>query len=372
MKPRALALLLLAWPGVAAGAPAASGSLRVSVGSELDTNARREIEQLADEIQTDGLLRVVVDGFGRLELGRQWRLSGQLLAGGKRFFEQSSEDQWAQLTNVELTKTIGRVTFGPAGTFRISRVRRGVRDYALQRGQVRAEANLGAGWVSGAWGGYLAYQFEPEPAFSHAGPGGGLFVRQQLSEAFLWTAWFDGFWRDFDGPILISDDVGGGRRILCDPAVAVRCPDREDSELRWGVQLRYRGPVLAGVSYQLARQRSNSEAPLEDVDRHRISGFATVPLLWDVLLSVQAALQVFDGDSPTGELLLGDEDEDRNNVQVQLRRPLFAQVDLEVRYAYYANQLGGGSDLDLSRHTVFAGVSVRTEGRTVDERANRR
>ena len=102
--------------------------------------------------------------------------------------------------------------------------------------------------------------------------------------------------------------------------------------------------------------------------RHRVSGLATASLPLGLLLSVQAALQVFDGDTPTGQLLLGDEDEDRNNVQVQLRRAIWGEVSVEARYAHYANQLGGGSDPDFSRHTVFLGLSLRTEGRTVDDR----
>lgn len=367
MTRRAFALLMLGWPGLALGAPTASGTLRASMGGEVDTNARREIEELAEEpIRTDALLRVVVDGEGRADLGRGWRVSGQLLAGVKRFVEESSEDQWVQFTQLEIAKTIGPVTIGPSGAFRISRVRRGVRDYALQRARLNVEVELGGGRLAGMWGAWDAYQFEPEPRFSYAGPGGGLVLRQQLGDPLLLTSWFELYQRLYDGPILVAGD-GNAERIFCQPTASAPCLRRRDSEFRVGAQLRYRGPVLAGVSYQIARQRSNSEPPLEDVVRHRVSAFATAPLPLDLLLSVQAALQVFDGDTPTGELLLGDEDEDRNNVQVQLRRPLWSAVSAEARYAYYANQLGGGSDLDFSRHTFFLGLSLRTEGRTVDD-----
>ena len=361
---RALALPLVVWPGLATGAPSASGSLRASVGAEIDTNARREIEA---PIVTDGLLRVVVDAVGRVDLGHGWSVSGQLLAGVKRFVEESSEDQWAQFSRLQLTKTIGPVTIGPSGAFRISRVRRGVRDYTLLRARLNAEAELGGGRLAGLWYGWEAYQFEPEPRFSYAGPSGGLFLRQRLGDPLLLTGWFEIYQRAYDGPILVAD-AAEPARIFCQPTDARPCLLRRDSEFRVGAQLRYEGPLLAVVSYQIARQRSNSEPPLEDVVRHRVSGLATASLPLGLLLSVQAALQVFDGDTPTGQLLLGDEDEDRNNVQVQLRRAIWGEVSVEARYAHYANQLGGGSDLDFSRHTVFLGLSLRTEGRTVDDR----
>jgi hypothetical protein len=199
------------------------------------------------------------------------------------------------------------------------------------------------------------------------GPSGGLFLRQRIGDPLLLTGWFEIYQRAYDGPILVADDADA-TRIFCQPTDERSCLSRRDSEFRVGVQLRFEGPLLAVVSYQVARQRSNSEPPLEDVVRHRVSGLATAPLPLGLLLSVQAALQVFDGDSPTGELLLGDEDEDRNNVQVQLRRPVWRAVSVEARYAYYANQLGGGFDLDFSRHTIFLGLSLRTEGRTVEDR----
>jgi hypothetical protein len=131
-------------------------------------------------------------------------------------------------------------------------------------------------------------------------------------------------------------------------------------QLRVGGRLRWAGPILlVGAAYQVSLQESNSEetdvevdggterVALEDVTRHRISAFLTVPLVWKVLLSAQGAIQVNDGTSLTDELQLGDEDENRTSLQVQLRRPVFGPVSVEVRYAFYTNLIGGRGRLRL-------------------------
>jgi len=326
------------------------------------------------------VLRAVIDGGGHVALGRGWTLRGQLLAGAKRFVDESSEDQWAQFSAVEVRKSWGRFSLGPYAAFRISRMARGVRDYAIQQARLRADWDFGRGWNAGLWGGFVAYQFDPVPDFSYAGPSGGTTLSKELLEGLRFTGWLEGYVQDYEGRILVIEGDAGGstQRELCEPDEGRPCPGRLDTQVRLGGQLRVSGPWVAGVSYQVSIQRSNSEEPvpgepgLEDVDRHRIGAFATVPLGWKVLLSVQGALQINDGDSLTDDLLLGDEDENRTNVQAQVQRVLWGPVSLVLRYAFYANQLGGREGFDFSRHTVFGGLTVRADGATVDDRASRR
>jgi hypothetical protein len=381
--------LFAAWPAGVAAAPAgtkaettaprgarADGNLRTSIGAEFDSNALRRIEASADaETPADGLLRVVLDGYGTLRLARGWQIRGQLLTGAKRFFDLSSEDQWAQFTSADVSKRWGRLSLGLYGGFRITRTRRGVRDYAYEQARLRGELDLGRDWTAGLWGGLAAYQFEPEPRFSYVAPGGSAFLSKTFSEDLQLTTWVEGLGVLYDGPILVV----GGEDPFCDPGDRPECPDRRDRVVRVGGRIRYAGPILlVGAAYQVSLQESNSEetdvevdggterVALEDVTRHRISAFLTVPLVWKVLLSAQGAIQVNDGTSLTDELQLGDEDENRTSLQVQLRRPVFGPVSVEVRYAFYTNLIGGGVDFDYARHTVFGGLSVSAEGTRIE------
>lgn len=385
MRAAGLGLFLLLGPLAARADPSAAGSLRASLGTEVDTNARRAIEPTDAEpidgaIQTDGLFRLVLDAYGRVDLGRGFELRGQFLGGAKRFMETTDQDQWSQYSSAELRKRWGGFMLGVAGSFRITRLRSAIRDYAQQVAQLKSEVELGAQWVAGASVGWLAYQFEPQPDFSYSGPSASLSVRTTLTGGLVFGGWVEGYLQDYDGPILVLEDDVLNRGVLCTPTIAdIPCEARRDVQVRVGGQLRYDGDWIGGVSYQVSVQESNSEErpgggpngediALEDVVRHRIGAFATVPLVWQLLLSVQGAIQINDGTSLTDALLLGDEDENRTSLQAQIRRPLFADVAIEARYAFYTNQVGGGVDFDFSRHTVFLGLSVWTEGATVDGR----
>jgi len=240
--------------------------------------------------------------------------------------------------------------------------------------------------------GVIGYQFEPDARFSNVGPGGGGLLRKTWASDVSINGWPEGYHRAYDGPILVLaptvDDAPMGLAptapVFCVPDQSeIACEARRDDEVRAGAQVRFDGDWVGGLTYQVSVQRSNSEErsnagadgediALEDVTRHRISAFATFPTVWRVLLSVQGAVQINDGTSLTDALLLGDEDENRTSIQAQLRRPVFGDVSVEIRYAFYGNQLGGGVDFDFSRHTVFAGLSLRAEGTTVAEQPSQR
>ncbi len=349
--------------------PRVSGALRAAVGPEIDTNARRQIE-LPDEppddtdfdlpsVVTDGLLKVVIDGGGRIRLGRGWELHGQLLAGAKRFVNESTEDQWAQLLSAGLAKRWGRVVIGTDGSFRISRMRRAVRNYSWQQARLQTEVDLGAGWAVGGWAGWFAYQFEPREEFTYSGPQGGVFGRYAFARPWTLYAWVDGWLKDYDSTILVGTPVGPR---FCE-AEEPDCADREDTELRTGIRVQWSGKVVGALGYDLRLLRSNSEPPLEDLDLHRVSGFVSVPVVWEILATARCALQLRFGDSPTFDLALGDEDENRNKCQLQVRRPITPALDFDIRYAAYWYRIEGGPsapDLEYLRQTVFAGISFRT------------
>ncbi|NJK90070.1 MAG: hypothetical protein HC923_12250 [Myxococcales bacterium] len=261
-------------------------------------------------------------------------------------------------------RRLGAFALETAIDHRLTRVRELTRDYSLTRGQLRIEYSFGSATSLALWGGYAAYDFVPQPEFSFEGPLAGASARRDIADGWFVSAWVEGQLYAYDGPPLQSSE---GLAVFC-----VDCEDnRFDREVRFGAQLARRGAWLGGLDALVRIQDSNSEAPLEDITRLRLTANCTVPLFWELLLSVQGILQINFGRSPTDLATQDNEEEqNRNNLQLQLRRPISSQVSVDVRYAWYANfiqgsdEVSGDTALGFSRHTAFLGLTVRTEAET--------
>jgi hypothetical protein len=362
--------------GSAAGGLAGSLDLRLGSGAEWDTNARRAIGG-ADAApagapaapEGDGLVRLLLDASGRLDLGPTHALTLGNTLGAKRFATLGTEDLLAHELSVGGVHRVAPwLTALPSGLARSSRVRSGARDHdvvlaslALVATPLRAlelEASAGAG----------RFAFAPEPRFSHAGPRAGGALTLHPGARTSVSLRLDHLWRDYEGnaPLVVTGPDGAPLLSFCDapplPAGCVPRP-RKDRELQLAAGATYRGLFVLGGQYLLRRQRSN--AAVEDVDRHRVSLFATLPLPLGATGSVLLALQVNDGLSPTDARLLAEDDENQNSVQLQVRRKVSEQLAVEVRYALFANQFST-ADVSFVRQTVHVGLGFR--GRLLGER----
>ncbi len=67
-------------------------SLRLAVGGEWDTNARRALDEPESDSPADGLIRLLVDARARFDPAPGHTLGAGYLLGAKRFFDQESED----------------------------------------------------------------------------------------------------------------------------------------------------------------------------------------------------------------------------------------------------------------------------------------
>jgi len=375
---RGLPVLALLSVLPAEAAAEAAGSVRASLGGEFDSNAGRvtNVDVASEDanqapspdfdVVPDGLLRFIGEGRGLWRQG-PWQARGEASLGAKRFLNQTTEDLVA--SNLRLAV---RHSFGPwfvelEGSHRLSRMRRGVRDYGFSQADLALARRFGPRFELEVHAAAWRYAFEARPEFSYVGPVAGLEARLRLGEAYQLSAGADGLYRQFDEF------------------------DRTHTEARISAQLDYGGSWLWGLRYLGRFQDSNSVlratdgSPVldddggliepEDVARHKLTAFVAVGLPWRLYLSGTAAVlfNLNEDRDAVEELLsvadsqeLANFDENQNQLQIQLRRGLTEALSLEVRYALFFSQFNSSEVNDFVRQTVFLGVTGYLEGRSGD------
>ena len=270
-------------------------SLRASLGTEVDSNARRAIpisetddpiyrEARPTEEVFDTLLRAVAElGFSVEPFSGSF-VQANYVAGAKRFIEQATEDLFLHNGSLLVQQNLGDLfSIRLSGSGRASRVRNGTRDYTFVSG--------GAGWIVHvtdaleleATASVTDFGFSVEPRLSYTAPRVGGVVRITPSRRFLISASLGHVWRDYAGNALVVGTIDNGDGTdsefltFCDETIATRnamginCipSPRNDREVQLAGAVFYRSSIVLGMNYLLRRQRSSSE--FENVDRHRVS-----------------------------------------------------------------------------------------------------
>ena len=365
------------------------GRLRLAMGSELDTNARRAIQGAAVEgdavafpnasrpfeVVSDGLLRVVLDSAAGLRFGDHSELRGHYVLGAKRFFQETTEDLLVQEIGLASQHRLADpLQFIVDGTYKGSRIRSGLRDYDVLTAGLELVLRLGGGWLLDVQGRLTRFEFATEPRFDFWGPRGSAALTYRPHRRFTIAARGGVTRRLYDGRALVEriyvGDPGqsqledtGGLTFCENPAAELmngyQCTpagERRDLEVTASLSLSYRGPFLISAQYLMRLQRSNSD--FENIDRHRFELTATFVMPGRVTVNVLGALQFNQGVSITDQKFLADADENQNSVNIGLQRPLTDTVYLEGRYALFANQFNE-ADVTFFRHTGYIGLGYR-------------
>lgn len=345
------------------------------VGVEYDSNARRAVPPLPGE--PSGFrgrpVEVIADPVTRASVSfdTAWTpddgahaLHLDLDLGAKRFFAESEQDLVAAEVGLGSRHAFGPLHLGLAGRHRSSRMRGGFRDHDTDVLSVDALWRLHPHWQTELSGSLSRFGFLPEPRFDHWGPGFEARLAWLPAPAWRWHLGAGHVWRNYAGHALVigTTEAGTQRLTFCDgedPDLTCQSAPRHDRELRLGTQASFNGPWVARVGY-LARLQTSS-SPFEDVNRHRFSASITVELPLHIVATARGALQLSDRSSPTRGRLLTEDDENQNLVQVQLLYPIASQLDLEVRYGYFASVFSTAGT-GFERQTAYIGLSARTSG----------
>lgn len=322
-------------------APRAGKALafRLAAGTEWDTNARRAIGTSLSPVVGDGVARLVAELESQFQIERDHLVELGYLLGAKRFFTQSTEDllihNLTASTQHQLSRTFTATTLG---WLRASRMRSGARDYSLAVAAATLQLHLFDSVTIAALGDWTSFAFPPDRSLSYKGPTAGGDVAWRVLDDFVVGGRMQYTWRDFRGVV-----IGGTE-------------GRNDTELLLTARASYQGLIRATLDYTWRKQRSNSQ--FEDVDRHRITVVASIPLVDGFAANVSATLQINVGTAISDPLLLAEDDENQNSVVVGLSRNLSDALSAEVRYALFANRFST-VDASFLRQTFYAGLSYR-------------
>lgn len=340
------AALLAGLFAFASAAADVRGGLRGWLAPGVDTNARREFVSPGGSILTDAFLAGLVQAEGRLTLVERLRLWGEYGAGARGFLLVPSESHLVQTARLAGTASLFPwLALGLQGSVRD---RRGAdRDYTDLTGGAAVElvpepsVNLRLELAA------RRFLYRPRFAASWWGPDGVLTARLRVDRRHT-LAFFGQY-----NPRTYNASATPAPRSPAPLTVA-----RADAVLGAGASWSYRGGFRLTVSYAYLDQTSNSWG--ETIRRHRFSVTGGVQLPWKLTALATGVLQLAsypDGVYLSPDLTVMEDDDYGSSVTAKLVRPLGDHVDLELRYAFFYNQMPA-NHFTFARHVASVGVAV--------------
>jgi opacity protein-like surface antigen len=300
-----------------------SGSARVSSGIGIDSNARRDYDQVGDGAQADAF--AFVSGWGHFQLtGEKGRTAAEYELGFRKFLQLPSQDVLVQSLTAEGLLLLGR-SLGVGLDGRVKDRRGGERDYSdlaafafLELAASHAlDLRVDAGGRRFIYRPYFPYSFKASEFTAQARY---RFDRKHSIALFgeLGLRYYD-------------DEARPDPRREPDP----NTPQRQDLAYLAGIAYSYRGPIALTLSYSYGGISSNSFG--ETALRHRLVARVGAPMPWELTLLAQAVVQRThypDGVYNSPDLVLL-EDDNQNSISLKLLRPLSDHLDAELLFALY-------------------------------------
>lgn len=328
-----------------AGAADLEGSARVTLGAGVDTNARRDYEQVGAETDIIGSAVASVEGAATFERAQ---LLGSYDGGARKFLFFPTEDVLIQAADGEASLALGK--FFGVGVLARGRDRRGgERDYTDLAAHGFVDFVPDASLSLRAYAGGHRFVYWPVFSYSFRATEAGATARYRFTRQHSLLVFGEGGQRTYNA---------NARPVPNDPEPP---PPRQRSDLVFsvGAGYAYRGPFALTVTYAYLDHSSNSYG--ETTRRHRLTATGGVRLPWKLFLLAQASLQLSsypDGIFLSPQVILEEDDENHNSIALKLARPVSKHFDVELRWALYQNRLQGNR-LDYLRQIGWFGVTWR-------------
>ncbi len=375
--PGALSIVLLAVVAQASTATTSNAKstvrARFTSGAEWDTNAQRAVREGEMPLDAfsdlrevgDGLARVTADVSGRITSSRGLTAYLGYQLGAKRFTRERGQDFFTHQFFGQGAWRVAPLTFGVAGSFRLSRIRSGLRDYNIGSGNAFVRLEVLDNLFVGASGTFTGYRFLFDDHFDYRGPSAGIDVQFTPVSRLVLFANANHHWRNYERNGLTTTTIGTRPPFpsFCDeensPAAGYNCVAelRRDTEIDLAFGARWVSTFQLGAAYRLRAQRSTSD--FENTDRHRITVDTTFEIIDDLTATILAVLQFNDQTAITDTLQQAEDDENRNNLSLGLRYAISDNVAIDLRYALYLQQFST-NDASYLRQLFFLGLGYRT------------
>ena len=358
-------VVLLLAPGTAGAGQKGetSGRLRLQLGHEYDTNARRVCTPPLENDPSrppppDGVTRVIFEGA--LEYtAQQHNLLMNFLVGAKLFSNQDDEDQMAvKLAGVYAYNHSRNWSLGTRLTARDMTLRYHDRDYTLLRAELFSQNRLLAWMILESYAGVRYYYFKPDAyniyslKYTHYGPMGGLRLRmrsEQISSSIFYQL-----------EARFVDDKSRDQTFTL--------TDKERFDLRHTGGLQVKHPIrywggrklILGLSYLVSVNDTNSFG--SSALWHRLQLLVSMQLPLDITLHLMGTLQFtdyIDGLPVEGSLYEPDADENENSLVIRVSYPLWKGLSLVLHGAVYRNAFHSGTteNIPFGRETIMLGLA---------------
>lgn len=272
-----------------------------------------------------------------------------LRQGGKIFTSASAADTLLTQATLSYARRVGSLGLALSLDLKDRTERVPTLDYtrggATARLAGRPLERLGLA-VSSGW---RFFAYKPNSATSSSGPFAAVSASLGLTESVSASLGYSVFSRGFESPTF--ERIDGGSSSSTDTFTLVQGDAlRSDLFHVARASVGWSGPVVLDAGYTLSLNRSNSYG--QELVRHTVDASLTAPLPLDLFVSLRGQLQRTGYDDPVLlDANFGIDEDNRNALVVSLSRALTDAWDLELRYSFYTQEFGVGSD--YRRQTIL-------------------
>jgi hypothetical protein len=321
-----------------------SADARLSAGAGVDSNARRDYQQLGP--QADAVASLI--GTAQLHwLSERGQADAGYQLGLRKFLRLAAEDTLVQSGSAQGTWWLARA-WGLGAEGFIKDRRGGDRDYSDLSGSGLVQFAPDASFDLRLRGGGHRFVYRPNFAYSFRATELGLQGRYRFDRRHSLSATGELGFRSY------NSTARPDPRLESPPALE----QRQDLALLAGLAYNFRGPFALTLAYNYGQAASNSFG--ESLYRHRLSAAVALRLPLQLTLLGEAALQFTrypDGPYPTPDVILI-EDDNYDSLSVKLLRPVTKHVDVELHYALYHTELPQNA-LTYLRQVAWIGFTWR-------------
>jgi hypothetical protein len=319
-----LSMLIMPAASASQEADGSSAEGAVRAGLEYDDNVLRAAENTEQGLLSRYFVHLRVKRVGT-------NRSSAVVAvdhGGKIFFRHPDSDTLLTDAQVQIGLPLVRgVAFGTGFSVKDRTERVSARDYNR-----------------GSWKSSLSFQVAPLQLKIGAGVGYFLFKSNTDSSS-------DDFLGDVDLAYVVGPSLrlGAGYHFVAREFLTNRFVYKEylqvDGKLRQDrfhltrLGVSYRGWLMADANYQFAVNRSNSYG--QALHRHALQLMATVPLFWDLYLSIHGEIQrtIYE-ESIYADASFSVDEDNRNALVAGLTRTIFGNWEVEAKARLYLQEFG--------------------------------
>jgi hypothetical protein len=328
-------------------------SERLSLSYEYDSNVYRSTLNSEEGIYSDFDLKLQSDLNLKL-LADKNLLRINLQNGGKLFINES--DANAIVNQLELVYNYRLKHLSPESgiVFKDTTTVNTIQDYTTFMPYTAAIISIDK-FLFRVMGGLEKFVFDYSSKYSYLAPVAGILISTRLDESVILQLNYAYKYSIYDSYAYKKVGNLDSDSLL----LTVTTNKRRDNNHNISVRFNYESDILISLAYNPEINLSNSAG--ESVIRQRFQLTLATQIIYEIYFNLLLSVMISsfkDGILVSDEILLLNDNENRNYIILKLSKEIFKKTFLELRYSYYYSEFSNYTTR-FDRHVISSGVCLK-------------